>query len=288
MIRSRVFLVRVIVSTALALAILAPGLPTYAASPQPAAASSGAVDITVTTTGHAAALLAAQRLTSVGHPTDAASLMVIREADGSVTTMPKGMTRSTATRPDGTIGPSVVLQAPSPSLASAGVSPAAGAQYWNQINNGCLSETKSQGWMYNCWSLKKMFNGYSNYDFFIVSFNGTAYSNGSGMHYAYVELTKNSSSAAFTVVDWSPKSNYSNNCSTQTIGVSYILSWSMNVTMCENWGVYADPINHPGTQYSEWYCVCTIYNDAREATVVQEVETVKNARPIWNLLYDFA
>ena len=129
--------------------------------------------------------------------------------------------------------------------------------------------------------------GPSNYDFFIVSFNGTAYSNGSGMNWAYVELAKNSSSASFTVNDWSPKSNYNNNCATETIGVSYILSWSMNVNMCESWSVYADPINHPGTQYSIWNDVATIYNDAREATVVQEVETVKNASPIWNLNYDF-
>ena len=108
------------------------------------------------------------------------------------------------------------------------------------------------------------------------------------MHWATVELTKNSSSAAFTVVDWSPKSNYSNSCSTQVIGVSYILSWSMNVTMCENRTVYADPINRPGFQYSYWWDVATLSNDAREATVVQEAETVKNASPIWNLLYDFA
>jgi hypothetical protein len=163
-----------------------------------------------------------------------------------------------------------------------------GAQYWNQINNGCLSETKSQGWMYNCWSLKKMFNGYSNYDFFVISFDGTASSNGRGMHTGYVELTKNSSSAKFTVVDWSPKSNYSGGiCSTQSVGVSYILSWSMNTVMCENWVVYADPINHPGTQYSEWASPWTVYNDAREMTVVQEVETAKNAVPIWNLYYDF-
>jgi hypothetical protein len=111
MIRSGTFFARAVVPTALALAILAPGLPAYAASPQAAAVSPGAVDITTTSSGHAAAVLAAQRLTSVGHPTDSASLTVIREADGSVSTMPKGMTRSTGTRPDGTTGPVVVLQA---------------------------------------------------------------------------------------------------------------------------------------------------------------------------------
>jgi hypothetical protein len=40
---------------------------------------------------------------------------------------------------------------------------------------------------------------------------------------AHVE-TKNSSGAAITVVDWSPKSNYNANCSSQTIGVSYVVS----------------------------------------------------------------
>jgi hypothetical protein len=63
----------------------------------------------------------------------------------------------------------------------------------------------------------------------------------------------------------------------------------MNVTMCETWLVGADPINHPGTQYSEWPCpLCTIYNDAREGTVLQEVQTAKGRSPIWNLYYDFS
>ena len=64
--------------------------------------------------------------------------------------------------------------------------------------------------MYSCWALRKMFNdGYPNNDFFIVAFDGKADSNGNGMHVAYVETTKNSSSTALKVVDWSPASNYS-------------------------------------------------------------------------------
>jgi hypothetical protein len=270
--------------------ILGAFIASVVAAPAAAASPGRAVDITGTPAGLQAAALAAQRLTGVGHPTDAASLTVIREADGSVSTMPKGIARTTAIRPDGTTGPAIVLDAgatsQSPTQAYAGVSPAA-AQYWNQINNGCLSEDKSQGWMYSCWSLKKMFNdGYPNNDFYIVVFDGTAHSNGSGMHTAYVELTKNSSSAAFMVTDWTPRSNYYQNCSSQTIGVSYILSWSMSTTECDTWYVYADPIHNPGLQYSEWWAA-TVYNDAREVTVVQEVETAENASPIWNLYYDF-
>jgi hypothetical protein len=252
------------------------------------AAAPATGDITNTQAGQTAATLAAQRLTRVGHPTTAASLRVIREANGTTKTMPKGMATTTGAGADGATVSGVVLQAPSSTRALGSLSPMSGAQYWNQINNGCLSETKSQGWMYNCWSLKKMYNGYSNYDFFILTFDGTAYSNGSGMHISYVEVTKSSSSAPFTVVDWSPKSNPpGSNCHTITLSVSYILGFSMDSTQCENWAVYADPINHPGTQFSEWYLVGTVYNDARETTLVQEVETAKNARPIWNLYYDF-
>ena len=245
-------------------------------------------DITATAAGQTAATLAAQRLTSVGHPTTAAGLTVIREANGTIKTMPKGMATTTGVGPDGATVSGVVLKAPSAAITPSSVSPMSGAQYWNQINNGCLSETKSQGWMYNCWSLKKMYNGYANYDFFILTFDGTAYANGSGMHVSYVEVTKNSSSTPLTVVDWSLKSNPpGTNCQTITLSVSYILGFSMNSTQCENWSVYADPINHPGTQLSEWYYVGTVYNDARETTLVQEVETAKNGRPIWNLYYDF-
>ena len=238
-----------------------------------------------------AAIQAAQLLTSAGHPTDAASLTVIREADGAVSTMPKGIARTTGTRPDGTTGPGIVLDARttshSPTQASAGVSPATG-QGWSQINNGCLTENKSQGSMYSCWTLQKMYNdGYPYNDFYTVTFDGTARSNGSGMHYAYVEVTKNSSSTAFTVVDWNPKSNYYQNCnSSLSVGVSYIVSFNMNVTECDNWYVYADPGNNPGTQYSEWLAA-TVYWDAREATLAQEVETAENRSPIWNLYYDF-
>lgn len=257
-------------------------------APVAAAPPVSAVDITATPAGQAAAALAAQRLTSVGHPTTAASLTVTREVDGSVSTMPKGMTRTIGTRHDGTTGPGVVLKAPTASQGFAGVSPMAGAQYWYLIGNGCLSLTKSQGWMYNCWQLQKMANAPSYGDFFLVSFNGTASSNGSGMHVAYVEVTKNTSGAGITVVDWSPKQPYDNYCAVQTVGISYIVSWSMNVTMCEHWFVYGDPIYNPGTQYSEWYCFCTVYNTTRQATVLQEVQTAKNRTPIWNLYYDFS
>ena len=133
MIRSRSLLARAIVPTALALAILAPGLPAYAASPPPAA-----VDITATPSGQAAATLAAQRLTSVGHPTTAASLKVIREADGTTKTMPIGMATTTGVGPSGTTVSGVVLQAPSSATTPGSVSPMSGAQYWNMINNGCL------------------------------------------------------------------------------------------------------------------------------------------------------
>jgi predicted Co/Zn/Cd cation transporter (cation efflux family) len=133
-----------------------------------------------------------------------------------------------------------------------------------------------------------MLNAPSYGDLFLLQFDGNTRSNGSGMHVAWVQVTKNSSSSAFTVVDWSPKSNYGGNCSTQTIGVSYIFSWSMNVTMCEWWTVYADPINRPGLQITQWSCpLCTVYNDLREETILQEVQTAKNKSPIWNLYYDF-
>ncbi len=245
-------------------------------------------DITATSAGQAPATLAAQRLTGVGHPTAASSLRVIREANGTIKTMPKGMATTTGVGPDGTTVSGVVLQAPSSTITPGAVTPMSGAQYWNQINTGCLSETKSQGWMYNCWSLKKMYNGYDDYDFFILTFDGTANANNTGMHLAYVEVTKGSSSAPFTVVDWSPKSNPPpSNCHTITLSVSYILGFSMDSTQCENWQVYADPINNPGTQYSQWFLIGTVYNEARETTLVQQVETVKNATPIWNLYYDF-
>ena len=202
--------------------------------------------------------------------------------------MPKGMATTTGVGPDGTTVSGVVLKAPSAAITPGSVSPMSGAQYWNQINNGCLSETKSQGWMYNCWSLKKMYNGYADYDFFILTFDGTAYANGSGMHVSYVEVTTNSSSTPLTVVDWSLKSDPpGTDCQTITLSVSYVLGFSMNSTQSENWQVYANPINHPGTQLSESYYVGTVYNDARETTSVQEVETAKNGRPIWNLYYDF-
>jgi hypothetical protein len=255
---------------------------TYAAAP----ASS---DITATPSGQAAATLAAQRLTSDGHPTAASSLKVIREADGTTKTMPKGMATTTGVGPSGTTVSGVVLQAPSSATTPGSVSPMSGAQYWNQINNGCLTETKSQGWMWSCWALKKMINdGYLNNDFFFVTFDGKTHSNGSGMHYAYVETTKNSSSTPLTMIDYSPAQNSSSNCWATQITIGYILTYSWPVTECENWYAYGDPVYNPGTQYTEWVCpLCTIYNDTREPAMIQEVETRENGSPIWNLYYDF-
>ena len=165
------------------------------------------------------------------------------------------------------------------------------SQYWSQINNGCLSSSKTQGWMYSCWTLKKMMNdGYPSNDFFIVTFDGEAYgyANGSGIGSSYVEVWKNSSSSAFTMVDWSIKQSYSQNCAAAQIGVSYVLSFTINVTICENWTWYADPIHNNGTQWTQWtrggY---QIIGDGREATLIQQVETAQNASPIWNLAYDF-
>jgi hypothetical protein len=142
--------------------------------------------------------------------------------------------------------------------------------------------------MYSCWSLKKMFNGYSNYDFFILTFDGTAYGNGSGIHGSYVQVARNSSSTPLTVVDWSPKSNPPvSGCRTITLSVTYILGFSVDSTTCENWYVYADPISRPGTQLTMWSSVGAVRQDARETTLVQEVQTAKNGSPVWNLYYDF-
>jgi hypothetical protein len=93
------------------------------------------------------------------------------------------MATTTGVGPSGTTVSGVVLQARSSATTPGSVSPMSGAQYWNQINNGCLTETKSQGSMWSCWALQKMVNdGYPNNEFFIVTFDGKTHSNGSGMH----------------------------------------------------------------------------------------------------------
>jgi hypothetical protein len=254
-----------------------------------------AQDVTATPVGQTAAGQAAQRLTAAGHPTVASDLVVTREVDGSISTRPKGMERVVGLRPDGTYGPSVVLDAGKvqarPAKSTAGVAQPMAAQYWSQINNGCLSLDKTQGWMYSCWTLKKMQNdGYPNNDFYIVTFDGETYgyATGSGIGSAYVEVYKNSSSAAFTMVAWSPKQNYSQGCTTAQIGVSYVLSFTMNVEICENWTWYADPLHNNGTQWTQWTrSGWQILGDGRETTLIQQVQTAQNKSPIWNLAYDF-
>jgi hypothetical protein len=248
------------------------------------------VDITSTSAGQAAAALAAQQLTSAGHPTTAASLTVFREQDGTLTAIPKGMKRVVGTRPDGSVGAGVVLDAsrlaPASSIQS-GISPA-DAQYWNQINNGCFWTSKSQGWMYPCYTLGKMYNdGYNYNDFFLLRFDGLARSNGNGMHTAYVEVTRNSASSPLTMTDFAPRQNLYLNCTQYTLSVSYVFGFSAPVTVCEDWFWYADPVNNPGLQQTQWWSMSTIYNDGRDPTLFQEVETAENARPIWNLYWDF-
>ena len=161
--------------------------------------------------------------------------------------MPKGMATTTGVGPDGATVSGVVLKAPSAAITPGSVSPMSGAQYWNQINNGCLSETKSQGWMYNCRSLKKMYNGYADYDFFILTFDGNCVRqwqrNARVVCRGNQELFQHP--AHGRGLEPEVQTHPVPTARPLPLGVSYILGFSMNSTQSENWSSLRRPDQSP-------------------------------------------
>jgi len=168
--------------------------------------------------------------------------------------------------------------------ASGGIQPLA-APYWQLQYNGCFARWYvDSAYVDACYKVYKLINdGVSNKDYWTLQHWAVATETAWGLRSTWINSARNGGSTQ-SWADWGPRVDYNSNCTTRTVGVSYILVLTSQYVQCEIWDATRGAA--AGSMKQEWRCDCWPWMGSgtqRALAYAVEVSVPQGGSAAWTL-----
>jgi hypothetical protein len=269
----------------------------------PILASSAAPSVILAATGDQSLLAqAADRYTSLGVPTDASELTVVRTRDGEIVIGPSRLAKELELRTDaaaGSMGQAreasvnvgrglapTVQTGESPVLALTEATSA--APYWTIRESGCFSLYVDSARFDNCYRIMQVVNdGVSSKNYWALKQWGTAYESGGGLSSLWLKGERNGGTPQ-AWEDWGPVGNLTANCTQRWVGIEVIVTTGQNYEVCETWTQTKSASGSSPWLREQWNCAgwfCSVNQDTRALAQIMEVSVTPTATPLFRITY---
>jgi hypothetical protein len=269
----------------------------------PILASSAAPSVMLATTGDQSLLgQAADRYTSLGVPTRASELTVVRTRDGLVVgplRLAKELRTDSAAGVTGRaleasvnvgrgLAPTVTPNDSRVRLSTETSVAAAAAPYWTTRESGCFSLYVDSARFDNCYRIMQVVNdGVSGKNYWALKQWGTAYESGDGLSSLWLKGERNAGTWQ-AWEDWGPPGNMTENCTQRWVGVDIIVTAGQNYEVCETWTQTKSGSGSSPWLRDQWNCAgwfCSVNHDTRALAQIMEVSVTPTATPLFRITY---